>query len=309
LQDVQDGVARYEARWPEPHPLDLTPADPALATYLNYGWGVPSAFENKMALWAVLPDSELMLPGRAHDADLTLTLYVPDAQTLTFILDGKEIARQELPAGVNNISLDIPAATTGFPRHLTIHADRRYPSAGIRVAPRTIGEMGVESPVNIVVRSAGKDVGDFGHIYVDGVDVSPNQRGYNLAAVDPVSGQVLDAASFDTHDPHQAPAASVAMTAWINALPEGVIVAGAVRDAAALSLSDDAVLALHSLGVADDIRGELRRDHAFVGVKGAAPGSAPSATSDLWPATIVIGDGLTTPTPVFALQRLIWTPQ
>jgi hypothetical protein len=63
------------------------------------------------------------------------------------------------------------------------------------------------------------------------------------------------------------------------------------------------------LGVADDIRGELRRDHAFVGVKGASPGSAPSATSDLWPATIVIGDGLTTPTPVFALQRLIWTPQ
>ena len=164
------------------------------------------------------------------------------------------------------------------------------------------------SPLHIVARSAGKDVGDFGHIYVNGEDVSPNQRGYNLVAIEPAAGRVLDAANFDTHDPHQAPEASAAMAAWINALPEGVIVAGAVRDAASLSLGEDAVAALRSLGVADDIRGELRRDHAFVGVRGAAPGSAPSAVSDLWPSTVVIGQGLTTPTPAFALLHLSWEP-
>ena len=96
------------------------------------------------------------------------------------------------------------------------------------------------------------------------------------------------------------------MAAWIHALPDGIIVAGAVRDAAALSLGDDAIAALRSLGVEDDIRGHLRRAHAFIGLKGAAPGSALSQTSDLWPATVNLGAGLTAPAPAFALINLRW---
>jgi hypothetical protein len=157
-----------------------------------------------------------------------------------------------------------------------------------------------------VVRSAGKQTGDFGRMYVDGVDVSPNLRGYNLAALDPSSGELMEAVHFDTHDPRMAPAASAAMAAWIEALPQGVIVAGAVRDAAALSLGEDAVRALQGLGVTDDIRGSLRRAHSFVGVRGAAPGTALSQTSDLWPVTLTVGQGLTAPTPTFALLRLQW---
>ncbi len=316
LQDEQDGVARYEARWPEPGPLDLTPADAGLLTYLDDGWGVPGELGQTPALWAVLPQSRLMLPASDHPSTLRLTLFAPGLQSLRFELDGRELARRDLPAGVNEITLAIPPATDSFPRHLRIDAALTLdPDTIPRVdsafpwndAP--IGETGAVSPLHIVARSAGKDVGDFGHIYIDGVDTSPNQRGYNLAAIESEKGRVLDVANFDTHDPRQAPAASAAMAAWINALPEGIIVAGAVRDAASLNLGDDAIAALRSLGVQDDIRGELRRDHAFVGVKGAAPGSAPSVVSDLWPATVVIGQGLTAPTPAFALQRLRWAPR
>ena len=39
--------------------------------------------------------------------------------------------------------------------------------------------------MNLVVQSAGQEVGDFGHIYVDGQDVSPNERGYNVVVLNP----------------------------------------------------------------------------------------------------------------------------
>ena len=50
-------------------------------------------------------------------------------------------------------------------------------------------------PVSLLVRSAGQETGDFGHIYVDGVERSLNRRGYNLVAVSP-DGRVLDSANF-----------------------------------------------------------------------------------------------------------------
>ncbi len=300
------GIARYEVSWPDISSLDLTPADPALRHYLNAGWGAPSPFEQTMALWAVKSQASLLLPASQQPSTVRFTLYTPDTQEIQVELDGQRLAVQELTPGVQTLAFTLPPAENGFPRRLTLHAVRRFPAEGIRIATRDIGQTGAVSPINIVVRSAGKDSGDFGHLYLDGVDASLNQRGYNLAAIDPNSGQLLGTANFDTHDPRQAPMASAEMAAWIHALPQGTIVAGAVRDAASLSLNDDAIAALQTLGVTDDIRGHLRRAHGFVGVKGAPPGSAASMTSDLWPVTIVIGDGLTASTPTFALLRLEW---
>ena len=58
------------------------------------------------------------------------------------------------------------------------------------------------------------------------------------------------------------------------ALPPGSIVAGAVRDEASGRLDRTAIRALGTLGVRGDLRGRFRDSHAFVGVKGAAPGTA-----------------------------------
>ena len=60
----------------------------------------------------------------------------------------------------------------------------------------------------------------------------------------------------------------------VRGLPDGTLVAGAVRDEASRHLTEEAVAALRSLGVAGDLRGRYRDSHAFVGVKGAAPGTA-----------------------------------
>ena len=57
-------------------------------------------------------------------------------------------------------------------------------------------------------------------------------------------------------------------------LAPGAIVIGAVKDEASGRLDAEAVRALGTLGVRGDLRGRYRESHAFVGVKGAPPGSA-----------------------------------
>jgi hypothetical protein len=59
-------------------------------------------------------------------------------------------------------------------------------------------------------------------------------------------------------------------------------------DEASGRLTAEAVLALRSLGVAGDLRGHFRESHAFVGVKGAPPGTALEA---LGPRALELGVG------------------
>ena len=208
--DEQEGVARYEARWPDERESVVLAADaPELRSYLRQGWGAPvrwqdgDTFINQPALWATRPNPSLVLPAVSRPADLTLTLYSPVAQTLTLKLDRAGETAFDLHPGVNTLTLALPASPDGYPRRLDLIASQTADPASLTFGNRQIGSTGVASPVHITVRSAGKNTGDFGHIYVDGVDVSPNQRGYNLAAIDPATGALLAAAAFDTHDPYR----------------------------------------------------------------------------------------------------------
>ncbi|HXF63274.1 MAG TPA: interleukin-like EMT inducer domain-containing protein, partial [Caldilineaceae bacterium] len=165
----------------------------------------------------------------------------------------------------------------------------------------TIGESGARlAPgVALAARSAGEEVGDFAHIAVNGLEVAPNSRGYNLAALTP-DGELLDAAVFDTLLPGEAER----LATWVAALPVDTIVAGAVADEASLNLTEEAVNALHSLGVSGDLRGRFRWSHAFIGVKGAAPGSALEALALVQPATVFAGLPVDAPQVTGAIHRL-----
>lgn len=315
LVDAQDGIARYEARWPdERQTVSLTPADAELPGYLAQGWGaavqwgVRAQYSNPVVRWATRDRAGLIVPAVSRPAELHLALYSPAAQTVTLLLDGQESGAVDLETGVNHLMVPLPSTSDGFPHHLELRASRTFDPASIATGSRTIGSTGVTSPVHITVRSAGKDIGDFGHIYVNGADLSPNRRGYNLVALAPDTGELIAADAFDTHDP-RTPGESARLAAWVAALPPGTIVAGAVRDAAALNLGEDALAAFRSLGVFNDIRGQLRRAHGFIGVKGAPTGSAMDFVSDSWPVTVSVGDGLTEAAPSFALLGLGWQMQ
>ena len=149
----------------------------------------------------------------------------------------------------------------------------------------------------LLVQSAGEEVGDFGHIYVNGVDVSPDQRGYNVAVIGPAGS--LQTASFDTH---LDPGASARLAAFIAAVPDGQTVAVAAADEASMNLGEDAVVALRSIGATGDLRGKFRWSQSIIGVKGAAPGSALEAMDGLRPAGVASGPALTEPGVAAAVE-------
>jgi hypothetical protein len=168
-------------------------------------------------------------------------------------------------------------------------------------APRAIGTTGVTSPVNLAVESAGQEVGSLAHIYVNGVDVSANQRGYNVAIIEPGSGRVESVAAFDTHLDETA---SRALAAFLAEVPDGRIVVVAVADEASRLLGPEAVAALGSIGVGGDLRERFRWGQAAIGVKGAAPGSAIEAMDWLRPVAVVVGEGITEPEVGVALGQM-----
>ena len=133
-----------------------------------------------------------------------------------------------------------------------------------------IGRTGASSPGDLWVRSAGQPYGNEAVIRVNGREVIPTLRGYNLAAL-PSEGWSPQGGRFDTFGDA---GAGPRLAAWIRSLPPGTVVAGAIRDEASALLTQEAVDALRSLGVDGDLRGRFRESHAFVGAKGAAPGTA-----------------------------------
>jgi hypothetical protein len=135
-----------------------------------------------------------------------------------------------------------------------------------------IGETGVHSPVDLIVTSAGQKHGRMAPIRVNGADVSPDLRGYNVVVVDPHSGSVADRALFDTFGGR---GESAKLAEFIGRVPPGWIVAAAIKDDGVGQLGDDAVQAFRSVGGRLDPRGRgLFVSHLLVGVKGAPPGTA-----------------------------------
>lgn len=168
---------------------------------------------------------------------------------------------------------------------------------------RSVGATGVRlgEDVSLLVRSAGQEVGDFAHIWLNGVDVASGERGYNLAAMN-AEGELLGQAAFDTLATAQA---STDMVAWIDQWPAGTVIAGAVADEASYQLGQVAVDALRRLGVGTDLRDHFRWSHAFVGVVGALPGAALEVASLLAPAQVQVGPALNGPQIFGQLQAII----
>jgi Interleukin-like EMT inducer len=172
---------------------------------------------------------------------------------------------------------------------------------------REIGTTRVRSPVDLLVVSGGQPHGDVASVRVNTVERARNQRGYNLVALSP-AGRVLDVDAFDTF---RDPGETARLARWIDALPRGTIVAGAVKDEGSGHLDGAGFRALQSVGVRGDLRGRFRESHGFVGVKGARVGSALEgagprrvtlAVGEVRPATFTAGRGMGVELTSFALH-------
>ncbi|MCD6327469.1 hypothetical protein J7M28_07945 [bacterium] len=137
--------------------------------------------------------------------------------------------------------------------------------------PCEIGSTGISAPCDIFARSAGEGRGDFGNILVDGRDVSMNEKGYNIAAIDQSSGKLISSRSFDTA---RARGNSIWLQRQIAGTPEGAIVVLTAKEKN--NATKDTLQALQSIGATFAMTEPDRADwsHCVIGVKGANPGTA-----------------------------------
>lgn len=280
----------------------IHPADETARLYFDDGWGRVQWHADVAYRWATRGDAKIWLPLESRDQVVAfqmrganrrqrLTVYVNDKPLDPFVLTDMwseyrvAISATALRDGLNEIVF----VTETFPIGATSHDDY------------AIGGTGVTSPVDLAVAGAGFDAGKFGEIFVAGRNRIPNKRGYHLVAVNPQTGAVERAGSFDTFaDANE----SARLAQFIAGLPRGEIVAGVAIDDVSKNLQQSAIDALRSIGVETDLRFQFRMGHAFIGVKGAEPGLALERVDGRFPANVSVGKNVASDRAAFMLGEI-----
>ena len=284
---------------PWPDSWRVEPGDALSRLSYAEGWGVPGGG----VIWAQRKDVRLLVPLNGAEQQMAFRAYAPgEGQQLEILVNGQAIQTMGMDPGWTEHEIVLPAGSVdeGL-NEVRLRFETLVPASRVRLSPRAIGATGVDSPVNLAVQSAGQEVGDFGHIYVDGRDISPNARGYNIAVIHPQTGAVVKTAAFDTHMDQ---GASQAMASFLTGVPAGHLVAVAVADEASRLLDQAAVDALRGIGATGDLREKFRWGQAIIGVQGAAPGTALEAMGWMRPVTLVAGEGATEPDLAMALATI-----
>jgi hypothetical protein len=137
---------------------------------------------------------------------------------------------------------------------------------------RAIGTTGVQLPIDADLK-AFADGGFIALFDEEGVqsDGSAGRRGVNLTVLDHRTGEVLEKVGFDTT---ASAAESEQLVEFVNRVAVGAPVLGVTYGDATAYLSEDALAALNTLGTALTAEEVSGKYFAFVGVKGAASGTA-----------------------------------
>jgi hypothetical protein len=261
-----------------PSELHLDSASPLAPLYFGAGWGWLSPGQ---PITAQRQEVQLLLPLTGAAQRLTMRLRLPasfsnNRQSLQLVLNGWQSAPQPVSQDWQELTFDLPAGVAGAGlNNLTLHF------------ANSVGVMPGFKPVQVTALSAGEEVGDFGHIFVNGRDISPNQRGYNIALIQ--ADGTHHTANFDTH---LDPAASTALARFIDIPAPNTTIALAAADEASTHLTTEAVAALHAIGVKGDLRGCFRCSHAFIRDDS---GQTSEALDALRPVGVATGLGLTEP--------------
>jgi hypothetical protein len=285
------GIVAYRLRLPpEGEKVLIELGTDEARLHLGEGWSESQA----EYVWAQRQEARLLAVLSPKHQRMILRVMAPGpGQSMEVTLNGRAVTSLELSEGWHDYEVSLPPQLLrdGL-NELRFRFRRLFPTEEIREGRYTVGGTGVTSPVNILVKSAGEEVGDFGHIYVDGRNVSPDERGYNVVVLDPASGAIDQRGHFDTF---ASEAESTRLAEFVKAIPEGRIVAVAVEDEASLHLTEAAVLALRTIGAEEDLRDMFRWGHAIIGVKGAEPGQALEAMGLVRPVSVQAGQAFTEP--------------
>jgi hypothetical protein len=306
--DESPNISAYAVNLP-PMPSSVTiNADAPLARlYLAEGWGpipdvqggcttpagdAPFKAGGERLLWAQQERVRLLVSTNGQTGELRWMAYaIDEAQVLTIRTATWRSDPVPLQAGWHEYSIPIPyGALSPGTRSLFFDFTTLYPTAAFAA------HLSAPCQFSLVVTSAGQEVGDFGRIYVNGMDLSPNERGYNIAGIRSPADLRIEA--FDTH---LRPEASTELAAFMDQLSEEHIVAATAADEASMNLDAAAVSALHSVGSQADLRDKFRWSHAFIGAVGTNS-PALEAESGIAPVTVALGPAITKPEAAAAFR-------
>lgn len=280
IYEDQKGLTLYQVHQPPPPTqVNIDFGSDSVRLYQGEGWSRQEVIGDASGNWAEARQARLFVPLR-QIGDCQMEL-----RALAFAYDGAP--EQTVQVRINGHLLPDRLSVGAYWGTHTATLPGEYLKSGLNeivlqfayaASPRdvlpgnfAVGETGVTSPVEITVNSAGPNAGSFAYITVNGEDASTHRRGYNLAVIDPQTGAVIETAGFDTWA-NEYEAQDLAD--FVRRIPDGYIVAVAVKDDAAANLTEGAVEALRSLGAQIDLRGTEHLSHAVIGVKGSAPGTA-----------------------------------
>jgi hypothetical protein len=273
--------------------------DPIARVNFGEGWGVLG----ESLVWATRKQARVMVRiAKPNNVAFSFSAFTPiPEQRVRVSVNGQLLCviTLELDEGVYACrAFNAPSAWRTGINEITFDFEMLAPVASLVAGNFSGGATKITAPVSIVVSSAGSEVGDFAHVYIDGTDASPNLRGYNIVVINEKSGAIEARAAFDTFKSLDE---SARLAQFIAAIPNGRIVAVAVRDEASRNLTEEAVNALRSIGATQDLRGKFRWSHAIIGVKGAPPGSAREIANEIAPAQLIVGIGATEPNVAAAI--------
>jgi hypothetical protein len=282
----QSGFTVYRIQQPEARTeLNIDFGTDGARLYRGEGWSRDEVIGEATANWSDNTEARILFPLRLlGDYRMTFNALAfsyegAPQQTISVIVNGHRLG-EVLSVGPYweefGVVLPEEYLKVGL-NELSLHFAFAHSPRVVLPADFGIGNSGVTSPVEITVNSAGLNAGDFAYITVDGQDASTHRRGYNLAVIDPQTGAVVRQAGFDTWANEYE---SSDLAEFITDIPGGYVVALAVKDDGAASLTEGAVQALRSLGAEIDLRGTEHLSHALIGVKGAAPGTALEASGE-----------------------------
>ncbi len=266
-----------------PNPLIIDFGTPASRPYRGQGWANNEEIFAATANWASASQADIYFPLQVKaDQQLILDIapfnypHAPPQRVKIFLNGHLQDDIPLLSEGWQQIQLNLSQETLlkGL-NTLSLHFAETAQPRAVLAANRTIGNTGLETPIDLEVNSGF----DFAFITVgfedSALDASAHRRGVNIAVVDTLSGEVLEVKGFDTAANEFEAAA---LKEFINTIPNGQIVIIATQGAEASAFfNHDTSMALQSLGLPAQIPAP---PFSAIGLKGAATNTATLASGE-----------------------------
>lgn len=150
----------------------------------------------------------------------------------------------------------------------------------LQASPELIHANGpAKRQLSITCQSGGFKAGNFAliEILADGEGQSPRVifgRGLNIVVIDPLSGQVIETGSFDTHVSKEEASEFAKTIEWIE---PGYIIIVVSKDECSENMTEAAKAACESIGSGLIRNLKYRDSWCIIGEKGALPGTVPEA--------------------------------